>query len=166
MQFRARTILALLLMSFGASALATTVPETKKPPYFLKIADDRISLRVDNGSVLTLVEDLGRRLGFEVIAQGVEDERVTLDFQDFSPARAIREICKGVGYVEVPDLETGRTVKIVLTPGASSAKNRLAARREPLAPRADPPPIEEPPVVPEPEPEPDQKPQDQEDDRN
>jgi hypothetical protein len=138
--------LALLATLWAVSpGLSQTGAEPTVKPYRLEIDAGRVSLQVTDGSVVGLVEDLGKRLGFEVLAQGVDDARVTLDFRDLSPGEAIRAICKGVGYIEVPDPETERTIRLVLTPGGKGAKNRLEARREPLAPRPEPPPDPTPP---------------------
>jgi hypothetical protein len=128
-----------LLLGSTMSGPAATDPSSTTP-YELTITDDRVSLRVTDGSVVMLVEDLGRRLDFEVIAHGVSDARVTLDFEGIPIREALRTICKPVGYVEVTDPSTGKTARLVLTPNETGATKRGAARRDPLPARRKPPP--------------------------
>jgi hypothetical protein len=137
-----RIFSSLLLLGagfYGPSAEAPN-PET----YRLVVAPDkRVSLSVSDGSLVRVIEDLGRRLGFEVIAQDVDDVRLSIEFTGLPPRQAIRAICQSVGYAEATDAASGETRRLVLTPAVSSL-NRAAPRYEPLALRRDelPPDVE------------------------
>jgi hypothetical protein len=148
-------ILTLALVGWATTAPAAAQSGAREPVHELAIRDGSVSVRVSEGSLLALVEELGRRLGFEVIAHGVEDKSITVDFEQFNERQAIRAICQRVGYVQVPDPVTGETVRLVLTPSRNGRANRLAARLDPLPPRPeepiidpfeDAPPPEEPPA--------------------
>lgn len=143
--------LALVAFVVVSSAAGTVEP---KPAYDLTIEGDKVSLRVSDGRLLDVVEDLGRQLGFEVVATSVDDLRISTEFQGLPSREAIRRILESVGYVEVPDPTTGRIMRLVLTAGGGA--NRLEPRRDPLPQRREPAPQIAPKPIPPPE-EPEQK---------
>lgn len=126
------------------------------PVYQMVVNGDHVSLHVADGPLVKVMEDLGRRLGFEVVATSVGDLRVSADFEKLPSREAIRRICTSVGYLEVPDLATGKIARLVLT-GGSTGANQLAPRRDPLPPQQQVP-MQVQPV--EPPPPPEQEPQD------
>jgi hypothetical protein len=134
-------------MSLAVSGVSSNVDA--EPAYDLIIEGDKVSLRIENGRLVDVVEDLGRRLGFEVVATSVSDRRISTEFQGLPPREAIRRICESVGYVEVPDPTTGRIMRLVLTAGGGA--NRLEPRRDPLPQQREPAPQ----IAPKPLPEPD-----------
>jgi hypothetical protein len=140
-----------------ASAAANVEP---KPAYDLTVEGDRVSLRVSEGRLLEVVEDLGRQLGFEVVATSVDNLRISTEFQDLPSREAIRKICETVGYVEVPDPNTGRIMRLVVTGGGGA--NRLEPRRDPLPQRREPAPQ----IAPKPLPPKEEPKEDKQDDEN
>jgi len=125
------------------------------PAYKMVVDGDRVSLHVADGPLVKVIEDLGRRLGFEVVASSVGDLRVSADFDKLPSREAIRRICTSIGYVEVPDPTTGKIARLVLT-GGSTGANQLAPRRDPLPPQQQVP-IQVQPVEPPPPPEQEQQ---------
>ena len=146
-RYIARLAGLLLVASVAVSGVAGTVEP--KPAYDLTIEGDKVSLRVSDGRLLDVVEDLGRQLGFEVVATSVDDLRISTEFQGLPSREAIRKILESVGYVEVPDPTTGRIMRLVLTAGGGA--NRLEPRRDPLPQRREPAPQIAPKPIPPPE---------------
>jgi len=145
-----RLVGPLLVASVAVSGAAATVEPN--PAYDLTVDGDKVTLRVADGRLLDVVEDLGRRLGFEVVATSIRDLRISTEFQDLPTREAIRRICDAVGYVEVPDPATGRIMRLVLTAGGGA--NRLEPRRDPLPQQREPAPqIAPKPIPPAEEPE-------------
>ena len=153
MAVRIPGVAGLSLMASLAFAGVSTDGATN-PLYQMVVDGDRVSLKVADGPLVKVIEDLGRRLGFEVVASSVGDLRVSADFEKLPSREAIRRICNSVGYVEVPDPSTGKIARLVLTGGTTGA-NQLAPRRDPLPPQQqvpvqiqpiEPPPPEEPPA--------------------
>jgi len=136
-----------LVAMLVAPGVAADVEST--PSYDLTVEGDKVSLRVSNGRLRDVIEDLGRQLGFEVVVTSVDDLRISTEFQSLPSREAIRKICESVGYVEVPDPHTGRIVRLVLTAGATA--NRLEPRRDPLPQQREPAPQIAPKPLPPPE---------------
>jgi hypothetical protein len=107
----------------------------KKHNYQLRVEGDLVSLRVEDGSLVEILEKLGGLFGFEVIANLRNEVSVNADFDELQLSAAIRQICADVGYVEAPDPETGKIARLVLVSGGDKLPNRAEARREPLAAR-------------------------------
>jgi hypothetical protein len=146
-------LVGLLLVTTLAVAGAAGSVEPK-PAYDLTVEGDNVTLRVADGRLLDVVEDLGRQLGFEVVATSINDLRISTEFQNLPSREAVRRICDAVGYVEVPDPVTGRIMRLVLTAGGGA--NRLEPRRDPLPERREPAPQIAPKPIPPPE-EPEEK---------
>lgn len=145
-----------LLLSVSFALADVSNDGVTNPVYKMVVDGDRVSLHVADGPLVKVIEDLGRRLGFEVVASSAGDLRVSADFEKLPSREAIRRICTSVGYVEVPDPTTGKIARLVLT-GGSTGANQLAPRRDPLPPQQQVP-IQVQPV--EPPPPPEQEPQD------
>jgi hypothetical protein len=148
-----RLVGLLLVASLAAAGVAANVEP--KPAYDLTVEGDSVSLRVSEGRLLDVVQDLGRQLGFEVVATSVDDLRISTEFQGLPSREAIRKICESVGYVEVPDPDTGRIMRLVVTGGGGA--NRLEPRRDPLPQRREPAPQIAPKPLPPQEETPEQK---------
>jgi hypothetical protein len=132
-RYVSRLVGLFLVASLAAAGVSGNVEP--KPAYDLTVEGDKVSLRVADGRLLDVVRDLGRQLGFEVVATAVDDLRISTEFQGLPSREAIRRICDSVGYVEVPDPSTGRTMRLVLTAGGGA--NRLEPRRDPLPQRRE-----------------------------
>jgi len=128
-----RSIGVLLILATSSISLAQSGPRPNDR-YELRVAEDKVSLKADQGRLVHIIEDLGGLLGFEVIAGSVGEIPVTLEFENLPASEAIRRICQSVGYIEVPDLESGKIARLVLT-SQNSGANRLAPRRDPLPTR-------------------------------
>ena len=113
-----RLVGLLFVATLAASGVLANVEPA--PAYDLTVEGDKVSLRVSNGRLRDVIEDLGRQLGFEVVATSVDDLRISTEFQSLPSREAIRKICESVGYVEVPDPDTGRIMRLVLTAGATA----------------------------------------------
>jgi hypothetical protein len=134
-------LVALSFVAFVAMAgVAATEEAPAKPAYDLVVLDDQVSLRVSDGLVVEIMEDLGRQLGFEVVAMSARDLKISDAFERLPSREAIRRICASAGYLEVPDPTTGKIMRLVLTgANAAAGANVLAPRRDPLpAPRPEP----------------------------
>ena len=140
----ARRITWMVALLFVALCVTTAAAATEegspKPAYDLVVKDDQVSLRVTDGLVVEIIEDLGRQLGFEVVAMSVHDLKISDTFERLPSREAIRRICASAGYIEVPDPNTDKIVRLVLTgANAVDGANVLAPRRDPLPDRRPPP---------------------------
>jgi hypothetical protein len=129
----------LLRLSIALGCVSATLAQSAGEAGRIEVAEGRISIHVVDGSVVELATELGRLRGFEVIAEGVRNARVSLNLDGLTTTEAIRAICKPIGYVAVPDPATGETTRLLLMPAKATAKNRLEPRRDPLAPRTEVP---------------------------
>ncbi len=142
---RALATLAVAVAAAGPGAAG----ETPAPgSYDLTVTEDRVSLHAVDGSLLRILEDLGGRVGFELVADAAQDSRVSARFENLPVDQAIRRIVGKLGYVEVSDRETGRTSRLILT-SKNVRLSRTASKPYEPPLREDPVIVE--PAVPEPE---------------
>jgi hypothetical protein len=79
--------LILSLIFFGhsfaqESAKTKTVQEIKGVGYKLFIKDHRITLKSKEASLKMILEDIGQEMNVEVVARILEEEKVTIQFND------------------------------------------------------------------------------------
>jgi len=137
---RRASVLSILFLSLGLAFTVQADAGTANAAYQLQVDGDRVSLSATEAGLLDIIRDLGRQLEFQVIADGVADRPISDHFEGLTAREAVSRLCKATGYVEVPDLNTGRISRLVLTPGRLKGANRADARRDPLPARPRPTP--------------------------
>jgi hypothetical protein len=140
------------LGAFGLASVFASAAETATGLPRVSVANGLVTVRVADAPLVEVVQELGRRAGFEVIADPSDESRISVTFEGIELREAIRRVCKTTGYIEVLDPTTGRVARLVLTPSKPSPVARVSERKEPYSPR----PAPEPPVI---EPDPQQPPE-------
>lgn len=122
------SILLLLLLIIPASLFGVESDEKSeaksksKADFVLMIKEDLISLNANDASLKEIVEEIGRRMKIEVVADISEDEKITIHFVKLSIEDAIKKL--STNYIYVADLEKTKgkiTKMIVLLKGKGTA---------------------------------------------
>lgn len=139
---------------FGEEAdKKSEVKAESRTDFVLTIKEDLISLSAKDASLKEIVEDMGRRMKIEVVADISEEEKITIGFDKLSLEDAIKKLRTSYAYVWNSEKEEGKITKIVLLPEGKGtavstikeekrlAKPKTAARKEALSeksPRPEP----------------------------
>jgi len=92
------------------------VQSESKSDFVLTIKDSLISLTAKDASLKEIVEDMGRRMKIEVVADISEEEKITIRFDKLSLEDAIKKLRTSYAYVWNSEKEEGKITKIVLLP--------------------------------------------------
>jgi len=115
-------ILLLLLLIIPASLFGGEadkkyeVQAESKSDFVLTIKDSLISLTAKDASLKQIVEEIGRRMKIEVVADISEEEKITIRFDKLSLEAAIKKLRTSYAYVWNSEKEEGKITKIVLLP--------------------------------------------------
>ena len=83
--------------------------------FVLTIKDSLISLTAKDASLKEIVEEIGRRMKIEVLADiSEEEEKITIGFDKLSLGDAIKRLSTSYAYVWNSEKEEGKITKIVL----------------------------------------------------
>jgi len=109
----------------GESAKKSEVETGSKTDFVLTIKEDLISLTAKDASLKQIVEEIGRRMKIEVVADISEEEKITIRFDKLSLEDAIKRLSTSYAYVWNSEKEEGKITKIVLLPeGKGTAVSR------------------------------------------
>ena len=114
--------LALFVFSFQfvASAMAT-----------VQFEQGRLSVHVASGNLETLLNDIGRKAGFEVVIYGgdvLNQRQVQDDFDDLPVEKALRRLLgKSVSFSVIRS-DTGQVERLVILAGGHGAQRTLGAK--------------------------------------
>ena len=102
-----------------------------KSDFVLTIKDSLISLTAKDASLKEIVEEIGRRMKIEVVANISEDEKITIHFEKLSIEDAIKRL--STNYIYVADLEKTKgkiTKMIVLLKGKGTAVSTIKEEKK------------------------------------
>lgn len=85
-----------------------------KADFILTIEEGLISLNAKDASLKEIVEEIGRRMEIEVVANIPDEEKITMEFEKLSLEDAIERLARN--YVYEKKSEEGKITKIVLLP--------------------------------------------------
>ena len=92
------------------------VQAESRADFVLTIKDSLISLTAKDASLKEIVEEIGRRMKIEVVADISEEEKITIRFDKLSLEDAIKRLRTSYAYVWNSEKEEGKITKIVLLP--------------------------------------------------
>jgi hypothetical protein len=85
-----------------------------KSDFVLTVKENLISLNAKDASLKEIIEEIGRSMKIEVVANIPEEEKVTMEFEKLSIEDVIKRL--SVNYVYLIDSEKGKITKIVFLP--------------------------------------------------
>ena len=93
--------------------------------YILKVKGDFISLKAKNASIKKILEDIGRRMKIEVVANVPREEKITVELDMMYLGDAIKRFRTNYAYITEPEEKEGKITKIVVAPkGLGKALSR------------------------------------------
>ena len=102
---------------FGGEADKKYEIEAKnRADFVLTIKDSFISLTAKDAPLKEIVEEIGRRMKIEVVADISDEEKITIRFDKLSLKDAIKRLSTSYAYVWNSEKEEGKITKIVLLP--------------------------------------------------
>jgi type II secretory pathway component GspD/PulD (secretin) len=102
---------------FGGEAdKKSEVDSKRRADFVITIKDSLISLTAKDASLKQIVEEIGRRMKIEVVADISEEEKITTKFDKLSLEDAIKKLRTSYAYVWNSEKEEGKITKIVLLP--------------------------------------------------
>ncbi len=87
-----------------------------KTELVLTIKDDVVSLSAKDASLKEIIEEIGRKMKIEVIANITEEEKVTLKFDRLSIGDALEKLTTNYGYVMDSEKKEKKITKIIVLP--------------------------------------------------
>ena len=104
--------------------------------YILTIKGNLISLKAKNASVKDILEEIGRRMKIEVVANISREEKITVELGMMYLGDAIKRFRTNYAYITESEEEKGKITKIVVVPKGlgmpiiSQKKSVVKERRE------------------------------------
>jgi type II secretory pathway component GspD/PulD (secretin) len=95
-------LLPVLLTSdtFGGEADIKPKPKfATKANFVVTVKDNLISLKAKDASLKEVLEEIGRQMKIDVVANVTDQERVTLEFENLSIEEAVRRLSTNYSYV-------------------------------------------------------------------
>ncbi len=101
-----------------------------KASIVLTIKDEIVSLKAKDASLKEIIEEIGRKMKIEVIANITEEEKVTLKFDRLSIADALEKLTTNYGYVMDSEKKEKKITKIIVLPkGQKTASSRTTTKQ-------------------------------------
>jgi hypothetical protein len=147
------TALCLVVAQTDALSAQSSQPSqsksTRQAPFALTIDNNLISLTARDASIKAILEELGRRMNFTVVATIPAEETITAEFNRLPLKKAVKRLTANYAYVTDSAKDTGRLTKIMIAPGGKgvaravsapnkSTKEMLVSQPEPLRCDFDP----------------------------
>ena len=84
--------------------------------YVLKVKGNLISLKAKDASIKEILEDIGRRMKIEVVANIPREEKITVELDMMYLGDAIKRFRANYAYITESEKEKGKITKIVVVP--------------------------------------------------
>lgn len=84
--------------------------------YILKIKENFISLKAKDASIKEILEDIGRRMKIEVVADIPREEKITVELDMMYLGDAIKRFRTNYAYITESEKEKGKITKIIVVP--------------------------------------------------
>ena len=84
--------------------------------YILMVKEGLISLKAKDASFKEILEEIGRRMKIEVVANIPEEEKITIEFDMIYLEDAIKRFRTSYAYITKSEKEKGKITKIVVVP--------------------------------------------------
>jgi hypothetical protein len=100
--------------------------ERSSPPTFdLTVHEQRLSLRAREASLTTILAQIGRELGIDVVAHIPEDETITVAFDDLPVIEALKKLSTNYAYVVDTAKADNRITKIIVLSSSTVSEQSL-----------------------------------------
>ena len=86
--------------------------------YVLVVKGDHISLKAKDASLKDILEEIGRRMKIDVVANIPREEKITLELDMMYLGDAIKRFKTNYAYITESDKDKGKITKIVVVPNA------------------------------------------------
>lgn len=107
----------ILLAPVGVrTSAADQNPASPPPAYTLSLEQGRVSLKATDASLKTILLDLGKRLGIEVVLAVPADEPVTVTFEQLPLEQALRVLTAQYGQIKEYTGSDGKLAKFTVLP--------------------------------------------------
>ena len=105
--------------------------------YVLRVKENFISLKAKDASIKEILEDIGRRMKIEVVANIPWEEKITVELDMMYLGDAIKRFRTNYAYITESEKEKGKITKIVVVPkGVGKAPSmpykKIKAKPKPL----------------------------------
>ena len=84
--------------------------------YVLMVKEDLVSLKAKDASFKEILEEIGRRMNIEVVANIPKEEKITIEFDMMPLGEAIKRFRTSYAYVAKSEKEKGKITKLVVAP--------------------------------------------------
>jgi hypothetical protein len=84
--------------------------------YDLRVKDNLISLKAKGASIKEILEDIGRRMEIEVVADIPSEEKITVELDMMYLGHAIKRFRTNYAYITESEEEEGKITKIIVVP--------------------------------------------------
>jgi len=84
--------------------------------YILMVKESLISLKAKDASLKEILEEIGRRLNIEVVANILKEEKITIEFDKLYLGDALKRFKTSYAYITESEKEKGKITKITVVP--------------------------------------------------
>jgi len=84
--------------------------------YILLVKESLVSLKAKDASIKEILEEIGRRMKIEVVANIPKEEKITIEFDMLYLGDAIKRFRTSYAYITETEKEKGKITKIVAVP--------------------------------------------------
>jgi hypothetical protein len=93
--------------------------------YILMVKESLISLKAKDASCKEILEEIGRRMKIEVVANIPREQKITIEFDMLDLGDAIKRFRTSYAYITKVEKEKGKITKIVVVPKGLGEEKRL-----------------------------------------
>jgi hypothetical protein len=84
--------------------------------YILMVKERLISLKAKDASLKEILEEIGRRLNIEVVANILKEEKITIEFDKLYLGDALKRFKTSYAYITESEKKKGKIIKITVVP--------------------------------------------------
>lgn len=111
------TLLIIPSALFGEEKDGKTEKQSKgKADFTLNIKDEVVSLKAKGVSLKEILEEIGREMNIEVVANISEKVKVSIKFDKLSVEKALEKLTTNYGYIMDSEKEDKKITKIIVIP--------------------------------------------------
>ncbi|MGE5444652.1 MAG: hypothetical protein ACM3SR_08640 [Ignavibacteriales bacterium] len=115
---------------FGLESIKKSESSNSKSNFTLTVKNNLISLNAMNASIKDIVEEIGRRMNIDLIANIPEDKKVSIRFDVLSLKDAIERLRGYAGIVYFKDSRSKRITKMMVFPKRKGGELPKSAKEE------------------------------------
>jgi len=109
-------LLPLLIIPTILSGMEVNKKSESHSEYILKVKGDHISLKAKDASLKDILEEIGRRMKIEVIANITREQKITIELDMMYLGDALKRFKTNYAYITKTEKQKGNITKIVVVP--------------------------------------------------